>query len=276
MSISRIGIISAAALLFPAVTMAQTAPQASENVWTMVPSADADAQVVNLTLSETDTRRLSHYSAQTLLAIYELGGTSPDQNTAIGNLRQKVARLIDAGTRCGYTTDQTAEFFKAYVEEHRTKDLPAVLNGSDGKIEALQLFVSVEEFNLQSQPETIDVAAVMAEDLEGIKSVAINTSPLQAEPDSLQLTVTALPDEVQRPVIPENADTATRAVLARVEVRGDEWVIEVKQGDSLAQFAYALFRDRLRFNEIYTINRDVLSSPNLLKLGQILVLPRNG
>lgn len=276
MSISRIGLISTVSFLFPIVTQAQS----DGSVWTILPSNSEDTQVVNLTLSETDIRRLSYYSTQTLAAIYELGSATADPDASIENLRQKVARLVDAGTRCGYNTEQTAEFFGSFVEENLAGALPTALEGPDGKLEALQLLVSVEAFYAQSQPDPVDVAAVMAEDLEGIKSVAISTSPLQSETDSMQLSVTVLPDDaaetLQGPAIPENADAATRAVLARIYVSGDEWVIEVRQGDSLAQIAYALFQDRLRFNEIYNLNRGVLRSPNVLSIGQILVLPRNG
>jgi len=280
LSISRIGIISAAALLFPLATVAQDASQNGGSVWTIVPSSSEDTQVENLALSDTDVRRLTHYSAQALAAIYELDSGTPDQDETIDHLRQKVARLIEAGTRSGYNTTQTADFFKDYVEENRRGDLPTALNGSDGKFEALQLLNSVEAFYLQSQPTTIDVASVMAEDLEGIKAAALNAAPAQPQPESLQLSATELPVEaentLQGPVIPDNADAATRSVLSRIEVTGEDWVIEIRQGDSLAQIAYALFRDRLRFNEIYDLNRNILRSPNLLQVGQVLVLPRNG
>ncbi len=280
MSISRIGIISAAAFLFPLATVAQDASQNGGSVWTIVSSSGEDTQVVDPALSETDVRRLTHYSAQALAAIYELDSGTPDQDETIDHLRQKVARLIDAGTRCGYNTTQTADFFKDYVAENRRGDLPTALNGSDGKFESLQLLNSVEAFYLQSQPKTVDVAAVMAEDLEGIKAVAFNATPAQPQPESLQLSATVLPGYVentlQGPVIPNNADAATQTILSRIEVTGEEWVIEIRQGDSLAQIAYALFRDRLRFNEIYDLNRNTLRSPNLLQVGQVLVLPRNG
>lgn len=48
----------------------------------------------------------------------------------------------------------------------------------------------------------------------------------------------------------------------------------VKSGDSLSKIAKNLLEDANRFNEIFELNQDQLSNPDLIKVGQKLEIPK--
>lgn len=277
MSISSIGIAAAILLAMPVASAGQSTISAQDAMSVVTVNAES-GQVTNFVLSESDNRRLAHYSGQTLTAIFALNDPANDQGVAIDSLRQKAKRLIDAGQRSGISTEQTANYFSAYVAEYEGGQIPNFLQGASGQLDARQLFRSVEFFYRDAAPKTVDIAALEAQDLEAIKAVAVSNAAQGAEPVNLQLSVTtpvaAVVEQPRGPEISADADETTRAVLERVRLSGENWVIEIRSGDSLAQFAYALFQDRLRFREIYDLNQGILESPNHLKVGQVLVLPR--
>jgi nucleoid-associated protein YgaU len=50
-------------------------------------------------------------------------------------------------------------------------------------------------------------------------------------------------------------------------------VYTVRSGDTLSAIAKSLFGDPMRYKEIFNLNKDVLSNPDLIKVGQKLKLP---
>ncbi len=50
-------------------------------------------------------------------------------------------------------------------------------------------------------------------------------------------------------------------------------VYEVEPGDSLSKIAKKFYGDAMRYKEIFDINTDILSNPDLIKVGQILKMP---
>ena len=50
-------------------------------------------------------------------------------------------------------------------------------------------------------------------------------------------------------------------------------VYTVKKGDTLSGIAKSLFGDPMRYSEIFNLNKDVLTNPDLIKVGQKLKLP---
>lgn len=227
----------------------------------------------NGAISESDLRRIHHYSARALAALNALGAAAIPTNQDINMLGDKVRRLTDAGQRSGLSLDQTAVYFAAYVTENNTGALPGFLLGSNGQIDAQKLLRSVENFSTNIQPEGVDIAAINEQDLVAIGSVAIGNVPAP-EPANLQLSIVVLSeDTLQTPTIPPNASPEIRSVLTRVKLRGDNWVIEVAPGDSLRKYAEALYGDPNQYQRIYSVNSNVLRSANTITVGQVLVLP---
>ncbi len=230
------------------------------------------AQTAATVLSDRDIRRISHYSSQTLEALLMLGS----DDSAVADLRQRVQRLVDAGERSGMTLINTADFFQAYLAENNAAPLPGALLDADGRFNARGLFTATMMYMDNQQVEAVDVAAVDEADLAAIGSVAQRLAP-QAPivQETLQLSVTVLPEVVlDTPEIPANAPANVRAILERVHLQGENWVITVERGDSLGQYANALYGDTLFFQRIFQANLGVLSTPNSITVGQELVLPR--
>jgi len=50
-------------------------------------------------------------------------------------------------------------------------------------------------------------------------------------------------------------------------------IYTVQKGDTLSRIAKSLFGDPMRYQEIFNLNREVLSNPDLIKVGQKLKLP---
>lgn len=49
---------------------------------------------------------------------------------------------------------------------------------------------------------------------------------------------------------------------------------EVKSGDSLSKIAKEFYGDVMRYKEIFELNTDILSNPDLIKVGQNLKMPK--
>jgi len=242
-------------------------------VTTPAPLGVMVAQTSRTVLADRDIRRINHYSGQALDALLTLG----TDDSAVSLLRQRVQRLVGAGERSGMDLLNTADYFQAYLAENNNAPLPGALLDADGRFNARGLFTATMMYLETQQDQAVDVAAVDEADLAAIGSVAQRLAPqAPVVQETLQLSVTVQPAEVvETPVIPVNAPANVRAILERVELKGEDWVITVKQGDSLGQFANALYGDTLFFQRIFEANLGVLSTPNSITVGQELVLPRS-
>ncbi len=49
---------------------------------------------------------------------------------------------------------------------------------------------------------------------------------------------------------------------------------EVKSGDSLSKIAKEFYGDPMRYKEIFEMNTDILKNPDLIKVGQVLKMPK--
>ena len=49
---------------------------------------------------------------------------------------------------------------------------------------------------------------------------------------------------------------------------------EVKSGDSLSKIAKEFYGDPMKYKEIFEINTDILTNPDLIKVGQVLKMPK--
>ena len=155
MSISSLGVVSAFAVL------AFTSPSFAIGVYSTTSLPLSPIQGVAFTqaggaISESDLRRIHHYSAQTLVALNVLGTAAIPSNQDIDILGGKVRRLTDAGQRSGLTLEQTANYFSAYVAENNSGALPGFLLGSNGQIDSQKLLRSVENFSVNAELEGMD------------------------------------------------------------------------------------------------------------------------
>lgn len=58
--------------------------------------------------------------------------------------------------------------------------------------------------------------------------------------------------------------------VARTDIYG---LYTVKSGDTLSKLAKQLLGNANRYMEIFSLNKDILKDPNLIKVGQVLKLP---
>lgn len=225
-------------------------------------------------LSERDIRRLNYYSAQTIEALQGFGA-SLEFEGRLGDLRQKVQRLMDAGQRSGMDIEATAAYFETYISENSTTPMPGALLDATGRFDTLGLLVSVENFYQNAAPVVYDFTASDEADMAAVRSVAKGGTQPGSEAETVPQVAETLPVITpQTPIISPDAPADVRAILERVRLRGEDWVITVIRGDSLGQFAGALYGDRLLFQRIFEANRGVLSRPNTISIGQELVLPK--
>lgn len=185
-------------------------------------------------------------------------------------LRQKIARLTDAGQRSGLDIAATAAFFDTFLAEEGGADLPGIVKDAPGGIASLDLLISTRHYFETATAQPYDFSAEDEADMAAIRSVAIAASP--------QVAATPVPDAasaVALPIIAPDAPAAVRAILERIRVRGDDWVITVETGDSLAAYAAALYNDPQEFRKIFEANLNNLATPNTITVGQVLVLPKD-
>ena len=232
------------------------------------------AQRMPAVLSDKDMRRINHYSAQALESLLAFGGGF-DTDRAMETLRQKVQRLSDAGQRSGLGVNATADYFEAYIAENTTAPLPSAFLDVAGRFDAATLLASVDLYYLNAAPQVLDFTASDEADMAAISSVAQHRTPLAPISQSLVFSAVELPAiAVETPTIAPNAPANVRAILERVQLRGEEWVITVRQGDSLGQYANALYGDTKLFQQIFEANLAALITPNSIRVGQELVLPK--
>ncbi len=243
---------------------------------TLAQTADTPSNVQGTIaqLSDKELRRINHYSEQALTALrgYRASG---DAERAIKVLRQKIQRLIDAGQRSGLDSIATADYFEAYIAENPGPALPEALLDTEGRFNARSLLTSVELYFENAEPEVYDFTASDEADMAAIRAVAQGRTPPAPGGQPAELLVTEQPAIVlELPAIAPNTPADVRAILERVQLRGEDWVITVQQGDSLARFANALYGDPGLFPRIFRANSNVLVSPSTITVGQVLVLPK--
>jgi len=65
-------------------------------------------------------------------------------------------------------------------------------------------------------------------------------------------------------------------VSADIRVDKDDiyGMYEVKSGDSLSKIAKEFYGDPMKYKDIFALNADILSNPDLIKVGQVLKMPK--
>lgn len=212
------------------------------------------------TISPSSLRRLTFYSDKAMITLFDLvnedlvageGGAISRETTDA--FRSAIERLIGAGEKADLDIDQTAVFFGQEVAVRFSGAIPSVLQGADGGIDARDLFQGTANSRAAAREQKAVDAAYM--------------SALLDESQSMQST----PEEAES--APEEIDNTDPEFAARVVIVDGKRTITVEPGDSLAAYATAFYGDRLLYRSIYSANRDILSDPNLLELGQVVTIP---
>lgn len=229
-------------------------------------------------LSESELRRLMYYSTKVVDALTALAVDDANASDAvtsarkIASVRASISRLIDAGARSGYSVEDVADYFQFALQEQFTQEVPSALLDASGNIDTRSLFAGVFA---QSQATSQNQGG--GDYLALLDQASQNLAPLVGQSDS----ATVAPDQVVQPaaqnpgppVLP-GASATIIAIVERIQVRGNEWVIEVGRGDSLGQYSSAIYGDTLSYQRIYEANRDQLANPNTIELGMIIRLPK--
>ncbi len=219
------------------------------------------AQAVTLpTISPSSLRRLTFYSDKAMLALFDLvnedlvageGGAISSKTTDA--FRSAIERLIGAGEKADLDVSQTAVFFGQEVAVRFSGPIPLILQGSDGGINAVDLFQGIAKSQTSARERKAVDDAYMSALLDESQSMLSPSEESEAEPE---------PDESIDP------EFAARVVLA-----DGKRTITVEQGDSLASYATAFYGDALLYRTIYTANQDTMKNPNLLDIGQVITIP---
>jgi hypothetical protein len=220
------------------------------------------AQATELpTISLSSLRRLTFYSDKAMLALFDLvnedlvageGGTISAKTTDA--FRSAIERLIGAGDKADLSVDQTAIFFGQEVAVRFSGPIPQLLQGGGGDIDARSLFRGIADGKASAGArQAADAAYLQA---------------LQGEIQNMQMS-----SDEPEVVVAEVVDNVDPEYAARVVIIDGKRTVTVEQGDSLAEYATAFYGDTLLYRSIYSANRDILSDPNLLELGQVVTIP---
>ncbi len=211
-------------------------------------------------IAPSSLRRLTFYSDKAMLALFDLvnedlvageGGTISVKTTDA--FRSAIERLIGAGDKADLSVEQTAIFFGQEVLVRFSGPIPQLLQGAGGEIDPRSLFLGIADGKASAGArQAADSAYLLA---------------LQSEIQSMQ----SAPEEPER-IAPVD-DNVDPEFAARVVIIDGNRTIAVEQGDSLADYANAFYGDTLLYRMIYSANRDILSNPNLLDIGQVVVIP---
>ena len=223
------------------------------------------AQATELpSISPSSLRRLTFYSDKAMLALFDLvnedlvageGGTISAKTT--DTFRSAIERLIGAGDKADLDVDQTAVFFGQEVAVRFSGPIPQLLQGSNGEIDPRNLFRGIADGKSSAEARQAADSAY----LQALQGEIQNLQGASDEP----AVVAEVVDNADDNIDPEFA--------ARVVLIDGKRTVTVERGDSLAAYATAFYGDTLLYRSIYSANRDILSDPNLLELGQVVTIP---
>ncbi|MCF6304546.1 MAG: LysM peptidoglycan-binding domain-containing protein [Rhodobacteraceae bacterium] len=227
-------------------------------------------------LGESDLRRINFYTGRALESLAVLAdqdalatnaGAAVSSNS-VDDLRNAIKRLIDAGKRSGINQDDLADYFALAVEERFNDAVPLAVQDASGEIDTRTLFAGIVGRIKFAEERQVDVDYLALLDAESADlDLGLSNEPAEAQVAEVEITPTG-------PVLRDDADAATRAIIGRVVVDGDVWRIQVVTGDSLATFASAIYGDSLAYRQIFAANQNILTNPNTISVGQVLTIPK--
>jgi nucleoid-associated protein YgaU len=148
-------------------------------------------------------------------------------------------------------------FFIQEVSVRFSGLIPALLLGEDGEMDTRILFNSV------AFAKSADGAKAANDDYLAALMTAVSGSD-RAQPEATEEVVERVAEEL---------DPAVKPFFDRIVIIDGNRTITVEQGDSLDAYATAFYGDPLLSRSIYLANAGVLSDPDLLVLGQVVIIP---
>ncbi len=215
------------------------------------------------TLAPSGIRRLRFYSDKTIKALFELakqnGNATMSLETTQG-LNATIKSMIEAGAKSDLSVDQVAMFFAQEIEARFSGPLELTFDTPDGKLDSQMLFRRV--WGAKG-----DAPQTMVDDKYMTILTAVNTR--------MAVALDAGPMPAVAPAQPQSRvyTRAEQAIIDRAQITDGTRTITVRRGDNLTKLAKAFYGDKQMFLAIYLANPDVLRNPNLIAVGQVLVIP---
>lgn len=259
------------------------------------PQMQADAPVIAPEPEAEVTRSAAAASTETLTPVHAAATTDAAVTAnAVANMVEEVVEddapagdavtalaAISEATGAAQEADRQASIDEAVAIAHRNK----MRMLTEGVVAGLYT-VSTDEDN-QLVLSSVNASTTLS-DLEGFVAVAAETGQIElpeqhASADGsvdaptiiFDLVQQALleGDETEQAAAQEMARRAFAASRAQTEVVAGERFYTVETGDSLAYIALQFYGNTGAYAQIYEANRDVLESPDLIKVGQRLRIP---
>jgi nucleoid-associated protein YgaU len=208
-------------------------------------------------------RRLRFYSDKAIKVLFELakqnGNATMSVETTQG-LNATIESMIEVGAKSELSVDQVAMFFAQEVEARFSGPLELTFDTPDGKLDPQMLFRRV-------WAAKGDAPQTMVDDKYMAILTAVNTR--------MATVLEAGPMPAAAPAQPQSRiyTRAEQAIIDRAEVVDGVRTIRVQSGDFLMKYAQAFYGNREMYLSIYLANPDVLRNPNLIAVGQVLVIP---
>ena len=221
-------------------------------------------------IGESGMRRLVFYANRSVAALEEVLENVDSADTAkkieINNkFRSTVARLLDAGTRSELEFEQVAFFFMAAVIDRFGEEfIQRIVRAGEGQ-DMLTLFRYVSVVGDPDQ-EGADHGAQFLNNLAAISEDAMPVADFEE--------VVRTPEAEIRPVAFPSANRAELSIIDRIVINNGEWIITVIRGDTLSLYSSAIFGNASSYDLIFKANQDQIRNPNIINVGQRILLPR--
>ena len=224
-------------------------------------------------------------TGQQLLDALEMGArNNPGENGGFLQV-SGMAYTIDTTIPSGVVTDDKGNFVRV-DGEYRVKDVTVngepldvnktyvvashdymLLDGGDGMV----MFQGDEVVKDRVMPDNQVLIQYIRDSLGG--SVGADYADPYGQGRITVLTEASAPDQPQEPEQPAQPETPAEPEQPAGEQPGSAGTYTVQSGDSLWRIASRELGSGTRWSEIYDLNRDVISDPDRIYIGQELQLP---
>ncbi|MCF7807498.1 MAG: LysM peptidoglycan-binding domain-containing protein [Candidatus Marinimicrobia bacterium] len=270
--------------------------------------ASVQEQLHNLTKLSQGSLRWSVTFKQLLVALEEVNGVwfadlkSKGEGIELAGLslyRNRIPRLIEYFEEAEISTVIPADIRGKTVYKFTlsinsiTADSaafnPKLITPPPMPIESLEASAPVtiidENEDIQTPPDTLEVIEPEPEpEPEPQTPDTMETDPADMEqladsllPEAVFDSLMPMTDDISR--LSDSLENVTTQIVSEPSMDGNGGipitalkVHKVRRGETLKKIARDRLGDEKRWREIYNLNRDVLSSPNKLSIGQILVV----
>ena len=224
-------------------------------------------------------------TGQQLLDALEMGArNNPGENGGFLQV-SGMTYTIDTTIPSGVVTDDKGNFVRV-DGEYRVKDVTVngepldvnktyvvashdymLLDGGDGMV----MFQGDEVVKDRVMPDNQVLIQYIRDSLGG--SVGADYAEPYGQGRITVLTEASAPDQPQEPEQPAQPETPAEPEQPAEEQPGSAGTYTVQSGDSLWRIASRELGSGTRWSEIYDLNRDVISDPDRIYIGQELQLP---